>query len=280
MQASSCSDASQCEQRLDCLQAAGVSVIYYTVYYNQAYYHSALLPHRSFDSLDYLVSAAHRRGMRVYPLITVAHIGWPEHPEWNARLNDSRITEDWLDFSNPAARAFVADVAQELVQNYPVEGVLLDYIRWSGPWYQDANLSANDISLTVKGVYERVKATRNVDVTASVFKSRWSGERVGQLWYDWLDGSYIDYVTPMAYVSDSELEAFLDEWQNSVHFPERIHPRLAVVWFEPTRAKSVTEVLDQIEMCDTAGSTGIALWDDRYICNNPDLVQALGAGGW
>lgn len=280
MQASSCPTASFCSQRLDCLQAAGVTVLYYPIHYKVAYYHSDLLPHHPFDSLAYLVPEAHARGMEVYALINAAHIGWSEHPEWNARLNHPGLEHDWLDFAASEARSFVADVAEELVANYDIDGVLLDYIRWgSGPGWPKS-LSADDVSLTVQGVYERVKAIRPVDVAASVFRSREIAGWAGQMWYDWLADGYIDYVTPMAYVDDSKLQAFLNEWRDSGYFPEQIIPRLSTVWFEPVKPKPVEDVLRQIEMCYDTGVAGMTLWDDRYICNNPDLVEALGTGGW
>jgi len=280
MQASSCSTASGCSQRLDCLLTAGVTVLYYPVYYKKAYYHSDMLPHRSFDSLAYLVPEAHARDMEVYPLITAAYIGWPEHPEWNARLNYAEVPDDWLDFALPEARAFVADVAEEIVMNYDVDGILLDYIRWEPDWVESANLSADDVSLTVQGVYERVKVIRPAVVTASVFSNYWSARGAGQMWYEWLSDGYIDYVTPMAYVSDSDLQVVLNEWRDSEYFPKQIIPRLSVVWFDPTTPKPVEDVLRQIDMCYDAGAIGMTLWDDRYICNNPDLIEALGAKGW
>jgi len=280
-QASSCYDATYCSQRLDCLQEAGATVLYYSIYYREAYYHSDLLPHRSFDSLAYLVPEAHARGMQVYALIESARIGWPQHSGWNARLNHSGVPEDWLDFALPEARSFVADVAEEIVTNYDVDGILLDYTRWESGWFDSAGLSADDVSLTVEGVYDRVKAVRSVPVTASVFRSRQSASWAGQMWGDWLAGGYVDYVTPMAYVSDSELQTLFNDWRDSGYFPERIIPRLSTAWFNPTRAKSVEDVLRQIEMCYDAGATGMTLWDDRYICNDPELVEALGGeGGW
>lgn len=281
MQASSCSTASVCSQRLDCLQAAGVTVLYYAIHYNKvAYYHSDLLPHHPFDSLAYLVPEAHARGMKVYPLITVAHIGWPEHPEWNARLNHPGLEHDWLDFAVPEARSFVADVAEELVANYDVDGVFLDYSRWGSGSGWPSSLSADDVSLTVRGIYERVKAVRDIDVAAGVFRSRETAGWARQMWYEWLDGGYIDYTTPHAYVGDSELQSLLREYQGSGYFPERIIPRLAVVWFGPERPKPVADVLRQIEICYDAGAMGMTLWDDRYLCTNPDLVETLGAGDW
>lgn len=280
MQALSCSSESKCIERIDCLQSAGVTTLYYAVYYQEAFFDSDLLPSRSFDSLAYLIPNAHARGMRVYALIPVSLIGWGQHPEWNARLNYSQVDDDWLDYAVPKARSFVADVAQEIVSQYDVDGVLMDYIRWKSEWYSRAPLSADDVSLTVEGVYNRVKRIREIPVTASVFRNEYSGELAGQMWYEWLSESYIDYVTPMAYVSDSELRTHLDEWNESGHFPERIIPRLSVAWFDPVRAKPVAAILEQIQISYDAGATGMALWDDRHICSNPELIAALGHEGW
>jgi len=281
-QASGCYSASRCDQRLDYLQAAGATRLYYSVYYKIAYYHSTLMPHRSFDSLAYLVPAAHERGMEVYAAMGSGHMGWPEHPEWNARLNHPNATEDWLDFTLPEARDFVADVAEEIVTNYDVDGIMLDYTRWREKWYRQANLSHVEISLTVQGVYERVKAARpSVLVSACPDADHWySYYWRGQKWHDWLDSGYIDYVMPMTYEEDSVLSVRLNEWDTTGHFPERIFPLLSVAWFDPERPKTAEEVLQQVEICYDAEVIGLALFDDRYVCGNQELIDALGAGGW
>jgi hypothetical protein len=283
VQASGCSSVSRCNSRLDCLQAAGANVLYYTVHYGELFYHSDLLSHRSFDSLEYLVPRAHDRGMKVYALIPVATIGWSEHARWNARFNYREVTEDWLDFTIPEARSFVADMAEEIVTNYDVDGILLDYIRWSGKWAHNAGLTAEPISLTVHGVSERVKAVRpEVVVAASTIADiDYARGYCGQDWVGWIDDQYVDYVTPMAYAeSASQLRRWLREWDATGNLPSYVIPRLSTAWFDPVQAKSVEDVLAFIDICYDEGATGMTLWDDRYICGNPDLVKALGAGGW
>jgi len=287
MQISGCSSPSRCDERLVCLQAAGVTRIYYSVYYQTAYYPSRLLPHRSFDSLAYLVPRAHARGMEVYAAMASGHMGWPEHPEWNARLNHPNVTQDWLDFSLPEARDFLADVAEEIVRNYEVDGIMLDYTRWREEWYRAAHLSAGDISLTVQGIYNRIKAVRPVALAASpAGDHRYAAYWLGQRWYDWLDGGYIDLVTPMAYHDDTWIRNRIAEWRMSGHFPGRISPLLSAAWFSwnpghtQEEPKTTAEVVHQIDLCYDEGSAGVALWDYRYLCGNRDLVRVLGSGGW
>ncbi len=277
MQAASCSDASGCGQQLDCLQAAGFNVVYYTVIAdNQAYYSSALMRSQSFDSLAYLVPEAHKRGMQVYALMTVAALGWNDHPEWNARLNHPAWKDDWLDFSVPEARSYVAGLAKEIVTKYEVDGILLDYIRYN-TGFEQAGLNANDVSLTVQGIYDAAKSVRPVTVAASVLPSGDSGRWVGELWYQWLDGGYIDYVTPFDYVDDNELRTLLQEYKVSGYFPEQIIPRLSVALFGPARPRPMQDTLRQMQIVDQAGAIGVSLWDDRFICSDPNLVKTLGA---
>jgi len=287
MQASSCYSASRCDQRLDCIQAAGATRLYYTIYGQKVYYHSNLMPHRGFDSLAYVVSAAHARGMEVYAAMPSGRMGWPQHPEWNARLNHPNVTTDWLDFAHPDARDFLADVAEEIVANYDVDGIALDYTRWRREWYRQAGLSADDISLTVRGIYERIKSVRSVDLAATPDgSSEFSTYSYGQRWYDWLDGGYIDHVSPMSYHPDDWLLDRMDEWRSSGHFPGRITPLLSTLWFDwnpghsVMESKTPEEVMHQIDLCYNAGSIGVTLFDDIRLCQDPRLVKALGAGGW
>jgi len=288
VQASGCYKPSRCDSRLRCFEAARVNVVYYTIYWNDppdqpsCRYHSNLMPHRDFDALEYLIPRAHARGIQVYALMPSGNMGWPEHPRWNARLNYPEATEDWLDFALPEARSFLADVAEEIVTNYDVDGILLDATRWREQWYRQADLSAEDVSLAVRGIYDRVKAVRpEVLVAASPHADpRFSLNERGQDWLGWLGGGYIDYVTPMIYENDYWVRRYLNQWMEFEYFPERIVPRLSVCTFNPTTPKSVGDVLGQIEICYSKKTTGVTLWDDRYVCTNPDLIESLGAGGW
>jgi hypothetical protein len=282
VQASSCSSPSACDRLLGCLQASGATRIYYLLYYGRAYYHSDLMPHLNFDSLAYLVPAAHARNIEVFGTIPVAYMGWPQHPEWNARYNHRMVTRSWLDFAVPEARAFVAAVAEEIVTNYDVDGISLDYIRWHQDWYRQAGLSAEDISLTVKGVYERMKTVRpDALLTATPHADHEYADRMrGQRWQDWLDGGYIDYVDPMCYRQGAWLRSRLREFQDTGHFPGRIIPLLAASNFYPERQKPADQLIEEIQLCRDAGAVGIALWCDRWLCGNQVMIEALGAGGW
>ncbi len=258
----------QIDGLLDCLEAVEANVLYApVVYYGEAFYHSALLPHRDFDSWAYLVPRAHARGIEVYAWVYAAYLGWHEQPSWNVRHEHSEVDDNWLDFSQPAARAFLADVVVEVVNGYRADGVLLDYIRW-GYWWKKAGLSPDDVSLAVQVVYERLDGA--VPLTAAVSAERRESQARGQDWYNWLEGGYIDFVEPMAYVDDDQLQKLLNEWQKSGFFPENISPILKVG----------DQVPEQISLVYEAQATGVVLFDDLHLCSDQDLIETLSQNGW
>lgn len=265
---------------LDCLETVRANTLFAPAAYDGvAFYQSDLLPSHAFDSWAYLVPRAHARGIQVYAWVYAAYLGWPQQPAWNARLNHPGVPDDWLDFAVPEARQFVADVAYEIVSRYGADGVLLDYIRWRS-WASSASLSAEDISLTVRDVHARLGGA--APLTAVVFADQRASQERGQAWYTWLDGSYVDFVAPMAYVDDGELYTLLSQWIDTNSFPDDIRPILATASFSVSSEEPQTaeQVLRQIRISRSFGATAILLFDDLHLCDNTALIQTLRNGGW
>ncbi|WP_246516475.1 family 10 glycosylhydrolase [Salicibibacter cibarius] len=124
---------------------------------HDAYYHSDVLPFtedtavpEGFDSLGYLIDKAEEHGIEVHAWINVGTM-WqgeaPENPEhiYNKYGPDAPDDETWvtkgyeddvdaaqpyLDLGHPEARDHVVDIVRDVVKNYDVDGVHLDYIRY------------------------------------------------------------------------------------------------------------------------------------------------------
>lgn len=125
---------------------------------HDAYYVSDVLPRTvdpqlapGLDVLDELLTAAHARGLEVHAWYGVAPTwhrvyeelpapdGWiatdhgrnaPEADRWVTRTA-SGTWSDYLDPGVPAVQAHVAAVVTELVERYPIDGIHLDYVRYS-----------------------------------------------------------------------------------------------------------------------------------------------------
>src|SRR5678815_2789298 len=134
-----------------------------------AYYQSALAPPSpalkapltDFDPLSYLITVAHRSGIEVHAWLNIYYV-WSDtkhappaghvavtHPEW--LLSDAKGTRmdhvpaskwkaqgiegSFISPGVPEYRRHMVDVVHELVRNYQVDGIHLDYIRFPNKTY-------------------------------------------------------------------------------------------------------------------------------------------------
>ena len=114
-----------------------------TAYYNSSYEpwgYYAGYQHPGFDPLQYAIDAAHNKGLELHAWFNVfqassMHEGAPAqlHPEWVCRDRDgdpmtsSRSLSPGLE----DVRQYTVNVAMEIVNNYDIDGLHLDYVRWN-----------------------------------------------------------------------------------------------------------------------------------------------------
>jgi len=114
-----------------------------TVYYESSYEpwgYYAGYQNPGFDPLEYAVNAAHERGLELHAWFNVfqtssTYEGTPAqtHPEWICRdQNGSPMTSHRsLSPGLEDVREYTVDVAMEIVNNYDIDGLHLDYVRWN-----------------------------------------------------------------------------------------------------------------------------------------------------
>ncbi len=122
-----------------------------TAYYNSSfepwgYYAGYQYP--GYDPLAYAIEEAHKRGMELHAWFNVFQVsstypGAPAvvHPEWICRDRDGNPMTSNIAFSPglEAVRAYTIAVAMEIVRNYDIDGLHLDYVRWNE--YSNSKLS-------------------------------------------------------------------------------------------------------------------------------------------
>ncbi len=262
-------------QRLvdELVAADATAVIAQVARRHDAYYVSDVLPRTvdprltpGLDVLDELLTAAHARGLEVHAWYGVAPTwhgvyadlpapdGWiaaehgrdaPVADRWVTR-NASGDWSDYLDPGVPAVQAHVAAVVTELVERYPVDGIHLDYVR-----YSSADVGYNPVALQHYRAQtgatgtpdpddarwrawrraqsrELVRAARGAidasgrDVTLSAAVITWGAgpatpDRAGfqaslpytrtlQDWDQWVRDGELDIVLPMNYFRQHDLE--------------------------------------------------------------------------
>jgi len=139
----------RCRTILDHLQAANMNaVIWHVRQGGTAYYNSQYEPWGSYaggsdpgyDPLAYAIEEAHKRGMEVHAWFNTFQCastaeGAPaqEHPEWISRDRDGNPMTSSVSLSPgmAAVREYTVNVAMEIVRNYDIDGIHLDYVRYN-----------------------------------------------------------------------------------------------------------------------------------------------------
>jgi uncharacterized lipoprotein YddW (UPF0748 family) len=223
---------------------------------------------------------------------------------------DGTVGEGWLCPSDPRNQSLEIASIMELVRKYPVPGVQLDYIRYSGSeacfcpgcrkrfetfcghrvakWPADiANQPAltgkwNDfrrqnISALVHRIRLAVKAERpRVLLSAAVFSNPLTARRnVAQDWPEWARKGDLDFLCPMNYVdSGRELTALLQTQRqalNGVRIP--LFPGIGM----STGPLEAPQVIEQIKVARHQNTGGFVLFDYNRLEAETILPQ-LGKG--
>ncbi len=258
------SSAPDVQSIVDNLAASGFNQMYFQVRGTaDAYYQSSVEPwaaglsgvlgrNPGWDPLQTAIDLGHQAGVEVHAWLNtfpcwncgaalpqsegISHV-LESHPEWAAADSNGismidGCSDGYISLSPgvPGVREHIRLVAADILENYNVDGIHLDYIRYPGAQYshdtiseaafadaqaQDPNLTWADwqreqVNLTVKGVFETVLAQRpDVALSAAVWFIRenvwgWSAVSEGyhQYYQDpwaWTQGGYIDAVAPMIY---------------------------------------------------------------------------------
>ncbi len=157
----------QIDETIKWAKRANINIIQYQVRrVGDAYYNSAYEPRATnikggpdFDPLGYMIKKAHENGIEVHAWINTYRT-WTSktppadpkhvvnrHPEWLTKTIDGVISGSegtYLDPGAPGVREYLVKIVADILSKYDVDGIMLDYIRYSGRkfGYSDAALAA------------------------------------------------------------------------------------------------------------------------------------------
>ncbi len=134
---------------LDNMKAAHMNAVLWharqsgTAYYNSSYEpwgYYAGYSYPGYDPLAYAIEEAHKRGIEVHAWFNVFHVASThagtvadKHPEWICTNEDGQFMTAHRCASPglEAVRDYTIKVAMEIVRNYDVDGLHLDFVRWN-----------------------------------------------------------------------------------------------------------------------------------------------------
>lgn len=146
----------QTTQLMDRAKRAGVNALFIQVRSRAQVYHTSIFEPRApdaaplYDGLTDIIRLAHAQNppiqvhawVNAHPLWeSKSDPPWPNHvvlrhPEWLTKSIDGSTATDVgraLDFGNPDAAEYLLRIYLEVVRNYDVDGIHMDFIRYTGP---------------------------------------------------------------------------------------------------------------------------------------------------
>lgn len=221
-----------------------------------------------YDPLAFAIEECHKRGMELHAwVVTVPCFKTAQakrmgkkgllhtHPAWLKRHADSY----YLDPGLPGVAEYIADICQEITENYDIDGIHFDYIRYPenaesfpdaatyrkyGKGQSKRQWRCDNITAIARLAYQRIKAVKPwVKVSCSpVGKyqdvSRYSAKgwaaltAVHQDAQGWLRQGIMDMLCPMMYFQGDHFYPFAADWQEQ-SYGRIIVPGLGIYFLSP-----------------------------------------------
>lgn len=190
-----------------------------------------------YDALEYAIDECHKRGMEIHAWVVAIPIGrWngagckrlrKRYPAMVCRIGN----EGYLNPESPQTADYIARICKEITQNYDIDGIHLDYIRYPETWRKRIDKESGRACITniVRETYKTVKAEKPwVKVSCSPIgkfsdlarysSNGWNAyDRVCQDAQGWLKEGVMDAVFPMMYFRGNQFYPFAIDWQEHSH---------------------------------------------------------------
>ena len=257
-----------------------------------------------YDPLQFCIEECHKRGMELHAWIVCIPIGTKErqagygasglpkqHPEL---VKTAKGGEMFMVPGKPETADYIASICKEIVENYDVDGISLDYIRYPEYIYNfsDEELYPHSSSMS-KADWKRENITRIVRRVHDVVKPikpwvKLSSSPIGKyantsrysaggwnardaVWQDpvfWLKENYQDILFPMMYFQGNNYYPFLYQWLENSH-GHPICPGLGIYFLDPSEGRwTLNEVRAEMHAARNSGIGGIALYRGDFLTRN------------
>lgn len=285
-----------------------------------AMYDSKILPHApgEFDRLKVLIEAAHKRGLKVHPWMEVNAQGptmLEKHPDW-CQMNSEGVRVGYLDPSSPDVRRYVASIAREIAEKYDIDGISLDYVRYSGggrfcfcdrckaAFKKETGLDCLEADKAKPGsalwrkwrawrygqindeIAEVSRAVREARPNAQVSSYVWGAHtyrpsyQVCQDFKTWIRCGWLDWINPSGYIYDRA--KFIQRAKDNREAVPAECPMLITIGVRTSHGecKDAEEVKTHIRDAFDAGAVGVVLftleWTKPYLQDLAPFLREIG----
>ena len=186
-----------------------------------------------YDALQFVIDECHKRGMQLHAWVVTIPVGkWTSAGCMQLRKRYPKLIkkigpDGYMDPENMQTGSYLADICEEIVRNYDVDGIHLDYIRYPETWKIKVSRTQGrrNITAIASAISRRVKSVKPwVMMSCSPigksddlrrYSSRgWNARTVVcQDAQEWLRTGVMDALFPMMYFRDNHFYPFAIDWQ-------------------------------------------------------------------
>ena len=306
----------------DRLKSAGFNVVYFetnnagfTMFPSQVGVENPDI--KGWDPLKCAIKEAHKRGMELHSWLWIFNVGNAKHNPiigkpadypgpilskydfaWALQSADGSLMpprqhEFWLDPSLPESKSYIKNLITEVITQYPVDGIQLDYIRypfnnrgaemgfdWSGRMHFEKDTGLNldlltddtramwqawkiqQVSNLVHDVSTMIRQTKpGLRISAAVYAmpKRLRLNNIQQEWEVWVANGWVDTLNPMTYVtSASDLSTQASYVRESTADQALVYPGLLI---------RQLDTAGLVEQLDSARACHWHTWHD-FVCSS------------
>lgn len=240
-----------------------------------------------YDALDFAVKECHRRGMEIHAWVVTIPVGkWngagcrhlrKRCPDLLKKIGD----EGYMNPEKAQTADYMANICEEIVRNYDVDGIHLDYIRYPETWNIKVPLDQGRQYITriVKAINSRIKAIKpyvkmscapigKFDDLTRYSSYGWNAyTRVCQDAQGWLRDGLMDQLFPMMYFQGRQFYPFALDWQEN-SYGRTITPGLGIYFLSPREKDWQLDVISREMNVLRQYGMGHAFFRSKFLTDN------------
>jgi len=254
-----------------------------------------------YDPLKFAIDECHKRGMELHAWVVCVPIGDVARQKQygNAsivkrqpKLVKRAGNEMFMIPGEKGTADYIACICREITENYDIDGISLDYIRYPESMYRfsDENLCPKGMN---KADWKRANITRIVQRVHDVVKPikpwvKLSSSPIGKykdlgrysaqgwncynaVWQDpqmWLRENLQDMLFPMMYFQGNHFYPFIFDWREN-NYGHPIAPGLGIYFLDPREGKwQINDVRAEMHTCRNSGIGGLAFYRGEFLTKN------------
>ena len=257
-----------------------------------------------YDPLAFAIEECHKRGIQLHAWLVTLPLGKVEHirrlgksalPKRKVNLC-TRYKGSWyMEPGNPATADYITTLVKEIVQNYDVDGIHLDYVRYPDTvdGYPDGSLfikygkkmplaawRRSNITRIAHSVYSTVKELKPwVRVSCAPLGKYDNLTRYSSLGWDayntvyqdaqgWLRDGVMDILFPMLYFKGNNFYPFVRDWCEN-RYGRHIAPGIGIYrLMSEYGGWSPVEIERQMHTSRSAAANGVMMFRTAHLVGN------------